>query len=323
MTDRALVVGVDEAGYGPLLGPLVVSASIFEVDVDRAVDDLWETLREVPVVRPGSPSGGGLVVGDSKQLYSSGRGLGKLEAGVLSFARAAGFGDLTNLAAYLGHSGHGDPVAPEGCPWYSLEGVCMPVEAGELGFLESLQSVLARTRIQFHGFLVRPVFEPEFNTEVERTGNKARLLFDTSVSLAESILDRFREHREFLVLYDKQGSRRAYGQLLLERFPDSGLLIECERRELSAYQLLSKGRRALHRFVLKGDDRHLPIALASMCSKYVRELLMMELNAFWGSHLPGLRPTAGYYTDAQRFLKETKQTRLSLGVADRDFVRCR
>jgi hypothetical protein len=43
------------------------------------------------------------------------------------------------------------------------------------------------------------------------------------------------------------------------------------------------------------------VALASMTAKYVRELAMHAFNAFWSSRLPGLRPTAGYPTDALRW----------------------
>lgn len=45
----------------------------------------------------------------------------------------------------------------------------------------------------------------------------------------------------------------------------------------------------------------LPAALASMASKYLRELAMGALNDFWGKRLPGLQPTAGYPRDAKRF----------------------
>jgi hypothetical protein len=38
-----------------------------------------------------------------------------------------------------------------------------------------------------------------------------------------------------------------------------------------------------------------------MAAKYVRELSMHAFNAFWAARVPGLRPTAGYPTDAQRW----------------------
>src|SRR5262245_6733825 len=108
----AILVGMDEAGYGPNYGPLVVAASAWEVtdagsgcrvrgagvdDVDRrtsssaavlarprqraATDevDLYRLLRAL-VSR--SPSERRLAIADSKQLYKPGLGLRQLERGV-------------------------------------------------------------------------------------------------------------------------------------------------------------------------------------------------------------------------------------------------
>ena len=50
-----------------------------------------------------------------------------------------------------------------------------------------------------------------------------------------------------------------------------------------------------------GGESRAPVALASMAAKYVRELSMQAFNAFWADRLPGLRPTAGYPTDALRW----------------------
>ena len=55
---------------------------------------------------------------------------------------------------------------------------------------------------------------------------------------------------------------------------------------------------------MQAEERHLPVALASMFAKYVRELLMGAFNHYWQQVVPGLRPTAGYYTDAMRFLAD-------------------
>jgi len=53
-------------------------------------------------------------------------------------------------------------------------------------------------------------------------------------------------------------------------------------------------------FQPRADQSYFCVALASMVSKYLRELLMGEFNRFWQEHVPGLRPTAGYPTDAAR-----------------------
>ena len=60
-----IVAGIDEAGYGPLLGPLVVSAALFRVPSDDDLD-LWDALS--PVVSR-APVDGAVPVNDSKKLY--------------------------------------------------------------------------------------------------------------------------------------------------------------------------------------------------------------------------------------------------------------
>ena len=61
-------------------------------------------------------------------------------------------------------------------------------------------------------------------------------------------------------------------------------------------------------------ELHLPVALASMVCKYVRELMMGLLNAFWQERVEGLAATAGYYTDGRRFFGEIGQAMAELGV---------
>jgi len=58
------------------------------------------------------------------------------------------------------------------------------------------------------------------------------------------------------------------------------------------------------------------VALASMVSKYVRELLMREFNAFWQQHVPGLKPTAGYPGDAARFFAAIRPAAVQLGIPE-------
>ena len=53
-----------------------------------------------------------------------------------------------------------------------------------------------------------------------------------------------------------------------------------------------------------------------MICKYVRELAMEQFNAFWQQHLPALKPTKGYPTDAKRFRAEITETQKQLGIPD-------
>ena len=48
----------------------------------------------------------------------------------------------------------------------------------------------------------------------------------------------------------------------------------------------------------------MPVAMASMLSKYTRELFMDRLNAWFIGHQSDLKPTAGYAQDGKRFLDD-------------------
>jgi len=70
----AILAGIDEAGFGPLLGPLVVSSSVFRTDADMSSADLWQVLRK-SVGRTRSRLVGRLLIADSKKAYKRDEGL--------------------------------------------------------------------------------------------------------------------------------------------------------------------------------------------------------------------------------------------------------
>ena len=65
---------------------------------------------------------------------------------------------------------------------------------------------------------------------------------------------------------------------------------------------------------MKGDELYLPTALASMFSKYLRELHMELLNGYWQAQVPGLKRTAGYGRDGVRFIQEVMPRLDELGL---------
>ena len=105
-------------------------------------------------------------------------------------------------------------------------------------------------------------------------------------------------------------------------FPDCFIEVVSEGRSESIYRFGPAERRIEITFQAKGES-HLPTALASMASKYLRELAMHAFNDFWRQHVAGLRTTAGYPEDAKRFKADIAAAQQSLGVPDRILWRCK
>jgi ribonuclease HII len=308
------VLGTDEAGYGPNLGPLVVGACAWRVPNRAAAGQMYELLAEVVSADPSDD--GTLAIADSKRLYQPGCGLAQLERGVLAALlllerRCSRWREVWTLFDPAGlaqidsqpwHAGYDEPLPRD-------------LAAGEL---ESLARVLLTgceaAGARLVGLAASAIFPAEFNAAVGRCDNKAEVLSLTTLRLAGRVLAEL-PAGPALVLCDKHGGRNRYAALLQDVFPDELVRVRRESAELSVYDVRAAERAVEFRFQPKGE-RHLPTALASMTAKYLRELAMRPFNAFWQQHVPGLAPTAGYPSDSRRFWNEIRATQTRLQIAD-------
>lgn len=294
-----VVVGVDEAGYGPTLGPFVLGFSVFSLDEGGSLD-LYPLLSGC-VAREASRIPGHLAIDDSKRLYGSGRSLAALELTALTFLGRER-GALSLLQEVLGVSGRAWPR------WYQV-----PARQPELprevspellrGWQQRLSAALALAGVACLECGVEPVLEEAFNASLQRTRNKAGTLLEFLVPLLRERLRRY-PTEELEIRVDRLGGRRYYMPLLGALFPFCPVRVLSETREASVYEIRHRDRRVTLAFETRSDGRHLPVALASICAKYVREIFLSRLNAHFAARIEGLRPTAGYPTDAQRFLSE-------------------
>jgi hypothetical protein len=121
-----------------------------------------------------------------------------------------------------------------------------------------------------------------------------------------------------LVWCDKHGGRNRYDVLMSQCFDGELAFRIKESAELSVYRLGNMEIRFLPR-----AEVHFPVALASMISKYLRELAMLRFNRFWKARIVDLKPTQGYPSDSHRFREAIAEEQQRLGIDDAILWRCR
>jgi ribonuclease HII len=326
----AILVGIDEAGYGPLLGPLVVSGVAFSIPQNLLKADLWEVLHKA-VTKDKKKQAGRLLINDSKKAHAGSKGLDHLLRTVLaamntlaqqdtplhSFRQSQTTLDLLSLLS---------PACVDslkGYPWYRDIANAAPIWPKDCGIAANVLSrTLAENQMSLLWMQTRFLEVGQYNDRIDKIKNKSRVLFAEICSLIYHVLENYSDGSEPVqFLIDRQGGREHYHQELLRMFADMELTILTESETLSSYEMTGSGKRMRLHFTVEADSKYLPVALASMLSKLVRELLMEELNRYFTALMPALKPTAGYWQDGLRFVEDIKPFRVKHPIDNRILIR--
>jgi hypothetical protein len=384
------VIGMDEAGYGPNLGPLVLTATVWEVPGRWPKrTDFWEVFADIverkamsddetdddspaPARKrsPGRPrkrvavtagcaddvavaeaetieefSNGAatngtqpavsdrLHIADSKEVYSPAIGLGALERGVLAALGIASQmpSALNELVddLMMGELQNGDALGCDGLArggrgrelWFA-DDVDLPLPFSDEGQLardaaERWRTICDTTGVRLRAVRSDVVSPRRWNDENRRTENKATSLSRLHLQLLRRVWDPD-DTTPTVVIADKHGGRNYYGDLLVDCLDGRMVCCRGESRAASVYKV---GPTEI-RFEAKAE-RHFPVAVSSMISKYVRELAMELFNRFWRNHLPELKPTHGYPSDSHRFRRDVAEVQSRLAIADEVLWRAR
>lgn len=307
------VVGIDEAGYGPNLGPLVQAAVALRLpESDEAG---WETLRP-HVRRCGEETDERALIDDSKKVHSGPNGVARLERGLAAVVGVPA-GPLGDWLREITLPGVADELGGE--PWYDPADV-LPLgpEPGT-----DLRPALSELGVEARVVAASLTCAPLFNKVVAGSGSKGTVLTAGVCGLLGAVARSVPASEPVRVRVDQLGGRRFYGPLLQSAFPDCWVGVEAEGADESRYRVEAGGREVRVVVRPRSDCEGVSVALASMLAKYLREVCMRQFNRFWAQHVPDLKPTAGYPTDARRFFEAIRPAMEKLGIAEEAVWRVR
>jgi ribonuclease HII len=302
-----LVCGIDENGLGPRLGPLIATAVTLDLPAyDRA------RLRRI---------GARVGIDDSKQTAGFGQ-MAAAESLALALLEKL-HGNAPADADALFHTLALGGVAPlrARCPAESLPqcwsaAVPLPAFGGDPEVGRAALARLARHGVSVARVRSRILCVSALRDEVARLGSRTTV----DLSLFEHLLldARSAAPSDIEAWLGMVGGIRDYPSYF-DHLKDHEVEVIEQTSKASRYRSPGIGTFS---FEVDADARHLPVALASMVGKYVRELAMERQNRFYANHDAELPRPSGYHDPVTaRFVEGSRPLRKRLGIIDSCFER--
>lgn len=309
----AFLAGIDEAGYGPFVGPFTVGFSVFRVQ--NAEQDLWDVLSTSTSPKPDRKDLRRLWLNDSKKVHQGPHGRKRLGRTVAAFRELSQESDFS-LDRWVTESPAGDARLLHRAPWFKqLTHDLVPEITHDRARLDaaSVRRDLEANGCALTGFGARAVPAGEWNKLLADTGGKGHANFAITMQAVRHIMS-LTGDAPLRIELDRQGGRQRYADPLRRALDPRLITIHGEEPSGSTYSLEFDNREVQLRFSEGADRKHLPVALGSLAAKQTRERMMDLFNAWWTKKLPEVKPTKGYGVDGKRWLAEVMPQLEAIGV---------
>jgi ribonuclease HII len=301
------IVGVDENGLGPRLGPLVATAALMKVDSYRK-DEFSEIGRNFGVNDSKATSGfGRMSAVEGIALALTERLFGRPPTDIDELLGFIALDSVDALRAFC------PPGSKEQC-W--SQRIILPAFSGQIEKGRLVLEQLDAASINIVTVRSAVACAAVLNAEVQRLGSK----FTVDLALFERLVLACRDSvsAEIEAFCGLIGGIRKYGRYF-QHFGRREVDTVEEIQGRSAYRVQGVGSLA---FEVDADAHHLPVSLASMIGKYLRELIMERQNRYYIERDPLLRRVSGYHDpNTKDFVERSLPLRKRLGITKECFER--
>lgn len=278
------IIGIDENGLGPILGPFIISAIKLKVKEPIFFYSKIENLKSL------------FKIDDSKNIFKRSEKwtYSKGEIISLSILKTFDFESLIEKYVHL-------IISPFERKFY-IKNYKLPIWA------KTYKENNLREEINFLDYKAYAIFPNEFNKELSKI-NKFQMDIKFFLDLAYKL-----SSSEFnLVFCGKVGGYTYYTKAFFTLGITNYEILK-ENRGHSAYRIKYKDKIFEIHFLLDGDKIYYPIAVASIIGKYLRELFMKALNENFGfdDEIPF---SSGYKHDI-RTLELIEKIKLNYNIND-------
>ena len=295
-----IIAGIDEAGLGPKLGPLIVASAAFKIDDPCEAQEvsLWDIFSKT-TTRNKSHKDHRLLVTDSKIAYNS-RGLPALQNVVLNFLYAlTGHKPAINIYDLISRLG-AESMIPQitQSKWFSQ--ITTENVAPEFFLNPEATFNLRHKQAKIQHLRCRILTARMLNKLFADGLNKSEVLLLQTGQHIRHIVDTYTDP-QIRIVVDKQGGKTYYAPYLTDILDGRWVETIKESSNSSVYRIEDS---IYIEFRPKADQNEFTVALASITAKFLREILMHEFNTYFTSKISKLKATAGYPLDAKRFYAE-------------------